>query len=112
MSKTLYAVTCHEVGNLSQLSIATSTLELFNKLKVNNVPKQEIVLSIEKLKFDKIDDSYDYLLRMPIYSLTKEVFLKLKEDFSKKKEEIKILEDTDVKDMYLEDLSELKKKFK
>ena len=49
---------------------------------------------------------------MPIYSLTKEVFLKLKEDFSKKKEEIKILEDTDVKDMYLEDLSELKKKFK
>ncbi len=34
MSKTLYAVTCHEVGNLSQLSIATSTLELFNKLKV------------------------------------------------------------------------------
>jgi DNA topoisomerase-2 len=85
---------------------------LDNKLKVNNVPKQEIVLSIEKLKFDKIDDSYDYLLRMPIYSLTKEVFLKLKEDFGKKKEEIKILEDTDVKDMYLEDLSELKKKFK
>lgn len=85
---------------------------LDNKLKVNNVPKQEIVLSIEKLKFDKIDDSYDYLLRMPIYSLTKEVFLKLKEDFSKKKEEISILEDTDVKDMYLEDLSELKKKFK
>ena len=34
MSKTLYAVTCHEVGNLSHLSIATSTLELFNKLKV------------------------------------------------------------------------------
>jgi hypothetical protein len=49
---------------------------------------------------------------MPIYSLTKELFEKLKEDFTKKKEEIKILEMTEPKDMYLLDLSELKKKFK
>ena len=61
---------------------------------------------------DKIDDSFDYLLRMPIYSLTKEVFDKLKEDFSAKKEEIKALEATDPKDMYILDLTELKKKFK
>jgi len=49
---------------------------------------------------------------MPIYSLTKEMFDKLKEDFSAKKEEIKVLEATDPKDMYLLDLTELKKKFK
>jgi hypothetical protein len=36
----------------------------------------------------------------------------MKHDFTAKKEEIKILEDTDPKDMYLLDLSELKKKFK
>ena len=36
----------------------------------------------------------------------------MKQDFTAKKEEIKILEDTDPKDMYLLDLSELKKKFK
>jgi DNA topoisomerase-2 len=61
---------------------------------------------------DKIDDSYDYLLRMPIYSLTKEMYEKIKEDFTTKKEEIKVLEATDPKDMYLLDLTELKKKFK
>ena len=85
---------------------------LDEKLKVNNVPKTEIVSGIEALNLEKIDDSYDYLLRMPIYSLTKEVFEKLKEDFKLKKEEITQLEATDPKDMYLSDLSELKKKFK
>jgi DNA topoisomerase-2 len=85
---------------------------LDGKLKVNNVAKDQIIAGIEAMGLDKIDDSYDYLLRMPIYSLTKEMFDKLKEDFSAKKEEIKILEATDPKDMYLLDLTELKKKFK
>jgi hypothetical protein len=49
---------------------------------------------------------------MPIYSLTKEVFDKLKQDFTSKKEEIEKLKLIDPKDMYIEDLSELKKKFK
>jgi DNA gyrase/topoisomerase IV subunit A len=82
------------------------------KLKVNNVSKSVIIEGIEAMKLEKIDDSYDYLLRMPIYSLTKEMYEKLKEDFVAKKEEIKILEETDPKDMYMLDLSELKKKFK
>jgi hypothetical protein len=42
----------------------------------------------------------------------KEAVEKLKEDFTDKKAEIKKLEETDPKDMYLEDLNELKKKFK
>ncbi len=82
------------------------------KLKVNNVAKAQIIEGIESMGLDKIDDSYDYLLRMPIYSLTKEMYDKLKEDFKIKKEEIAKLESTDPKDMYLDDLNELKKKFK
>ena len=85
---------------------------LDDKLKVNGVSKSVIIEGIEEMGLEKIDDSYDYLLRMPIYSLTKEIFEKLKEDFTAKKAEIKILEETDPKDMYLEDLNELKKKFK
>ena len=85
---------------------------LDEKLKVNNIPKIEIIKGIEELELDKIDDSYDYLLRMPIYSLTKEVFDKLKADFIEKKNEISKIESTEPKDMYIEDLNELKKKFK
>ena len=85
---------------------------LDEKLKVNGVSKSVIIEGIEEMGLEKIDESYDYLLRMPIYSLTKELFEKLKEDFTEKKMEIKKLEETDPKDMYLDDLNELKKKFK
>lgn len=85
---------------------------LDEKLKINNVVKAEIVAGIEAMGLDQIEGSYDYLLRMPIYSLTRELFEKLKADFTAKKAEIKKLEETDPKDMYLEDLDDLKKKFK
>lgn len=85
---------------------------LDEKLKINNVSKALIIEGIVEMGLDKIDDSFDYLLRMPIYSLTKELFEKLKEDFTSKKMEIKKLEETDPKDMYLDDLNDLKKKFK
>ena len=85
---------------------------LDEKLKVNNVSKALIIEGIVEMNLEQIDGSYDYLLRMPIYSLTKEIFEKLKEDFTAKKAEIKILEETDPKDMYLLDLDDLKKKFK
>ena len=85
---------------------------LDEKLKVNNVSKPDIIKGIEEMNLEQIDGNYDYLLRMPIYSLTKELFEKLKADFTAKKAEIKVLEETDPKDMYLLDLNELKNKFK
>jgi len=87
-------------------------LILDGKLVVNNTPKSEIISQIELNNFDKVDDSYDYLLRMPIYSLTKEVFDKLKSDFTSKKEEIEILKLKEPKELYLKDLNDLKKNFK
>lgn len=85
---------------------------LDGKLKVNNIEKSKIIENITKLKLDKIDGSYDYLLRMPIYSLTKEVYEKLKKDFTLKKEEISKIKKTDPKDMYIQDLKELKRIYK
>ena len=87
-------------------------LILDGKLVVNNTPKSEIISQIEQNNFDKVDDSYDYLLRMPIYSLTKEVFDKLKSDFTSKKEEIEVLKAKEPKELYLKDLNDLKKNFK
>lgn len=85
---------------------------LDGKIEVKNVPKDQIIKSIENLGLDKMDDSYDYLLRMPLWSLTKEVFEKLKQDYTSKKTDIESLEKVDPKDMYLQDLIDLKKKLK
>lgn len=85
---------------------------LDNKLDVKNKSKNEIVLNLEKMEFLKIEETYDYLLRMPLWSLTTEQFQKLKEDFAKLKEEIIAMEATDPKDTYLQELVELKKQLK
>ena len=65
---------------------------LDNKLDIKNKSKDTIIASITDMKLDLIDDSYDYLLRMPLWSLTTELFEKLKLDFTAKKEEISKLE--------------------
>jgi len=85
---------------------------LDDKIVVNGKLKEDIVRQIESHNLDKIDGDYDYLLRMPIYSLTIEMFEKIKEDFKSKKTEIENMNSVNPKDMYLEDLSELKKKIK
>jgi hypothetical protein len=46
---------------------------------------------------------------MPIYSLTKERFEELLKQKAEKEKEIKVIEGTDPKDMYIKDLMELKK---
>lgn len=82
------------------------------KLKVNNVPKSEIIQWLEDNKFDKIDDSYNYLLNMSIYSLTKEKYEELLNKAKEKKSQIDEVYTWEIKDMYLKDLNELKKKLK
>lgn len=84
---------------------------LKGNLKVNNTPKVVIIENIEKMNLDKMDGTYDYLLKMPIYSLTKELFEKLRQEYNKKKEEIEVLNNTLPEDMYIKDLRDLKRNF-
>jgi len=79
------------------------------KLKVNNAPKKTIIEYLEKNKYDQVDGTFNYLLNMPIYSLTKERFEELLKQKAEKEKEIKVIESTDPKDMYIKDLIELKK---
>lgn len=82
------------------------------KLVVNNVGKDVIIGWLEENKFDKIGNSYNYLLNMPIYSLTKERFADLMDKAKQKKEQIEIIKEKEPRQMYIDDLEELKKKVK
>jgi DNA topoisomerase II len=79
-----------------------------DKIKIYRQPKSKIEESLENLKIDKFNDSYDYLLSMPIYSLTKEKMLELKNSYDKKKEELEIIKNKEIKNMWMDDLKELK----
>lgn len=80
------------------------------KIIVNNKKKEEIEESLSVLKFEKENESYDYLLRMPIHSLTKEKFDELISTARQKEEDSKRIEATTPKEMYMSDLKELRKK--
>ncbi len=85
---------------------------LEKKIIIYNIKKEEIFKQIEKNDIDKIDNSYDYLLKMPIYTLTKEIYNKLTEDIQFKKEELIKIDGYDITQMYIDDLKNLKKELK
>lgn len=55
----------------------------------------------------KNNDSYDYLLNMPMHSITKEKYIKLKEQLLVLKDEYKKLIETSIEQMWKNDLVEL-----
>mgnify|MGYP003134508145 FL=1 len=82
------------------------------RLKVNNVPKDIIIKYLKDEGYDHVDGNYNYLLNMPIYSLTKERYEKLLEEKKGCEIALKTLKATEPKEMYISDLKELKKAVK
>lgn len=57
------------------------------KIKINNISKKQIETQLKSIEgLEKKADSYDYLLKMPLYSLTKEKIIQLKAQIKEKKE--------------------------
>lgn len=81
-------------------------------LKINNVPKNDIILYLKNSNYDQIDNSYSYLLSMPIHILTKERFEELLRQTKEKESELEIIKKTDYKTMYMDDLIALKNAIK
>ena len=84
-------------------------LVINKKIVINNIPLDVIKASLEKNKFDLIDDSYQYLLGIAIYKFSKDELDKLNKDYLDLLIEIKALEAKDNKKLWHDDLVELKK---
>jgi len=80
-----------------------------NKLILYKKSKDEIIKILEKNKFLKIEASYDYLLRMSFYSLTKETMHDLNEQYKNKQNEYNKLKKKSPSDLWIDDLDELLK---
>jgi len=77
-------------------------------IKINNVSLDKIEKQLIANKIDKIDDSYNYVLNIPIYKLSKDELDKLKAKFTSVKEQIKELNSTTPEKMWHQDLVTLK----
>lgn len=82
------------------------------KIIVNKKKKDEIVKQLEKFdKIIKVDGSYNYLLSMPIYSLTYEKLEELKNQILEAKDYYKTVQSTTIQTMWLDDIHNIKKVF-
>jgi DNA topoisomerase-2 len=91
-------------------------LMIINKeLKINNRKRLEIEIKLEEHKFPKFgkdkDDTnltYNYLLSMPLYNLTKEKIKELQKDMNDKDIEYNTLDENSIRDMWKTELIKLK----
>lgn len=77
-------------------NVGQGKLDLYNK--------SEGSITCKMGGYDKVDDSYDYLLKMPIHSFGKEKIKALKEDVKKLEAEYAELKKKSQNDLWLEDL--------
>ena len=77
------------------------------KLEINDVKKGEIVRYLEDNEFPKVDNQFEYLLKLPIYSLTREKIEEYKTEGSMKHTNRAELEATSVQDLWTNDLDSL-----
>lgn len=78
------------------------------ELTVNGAKKLDLINTLEKMDFDKEDSTYDYLLSMPIQTLTKEKYDELCKKVDAKQKELDKVNKTSHEKMYRDDLSLLR----
>jgi DNA topoisomerase-2 len=93
---------------LSRLAFVKAVIN--KKIILNNRSAALIEKDLDKNnEIIKVEDSYDYLLRMPLSSITKERYKQLQEQIKKAKIDLQILKKTTIEDMWLNDIEELNK---
>jgi DNA topoisomerase-2 len=80
------------------------------RIEVANVKRADLITSIEGLGIDKEDGGYDFLLTMPIHTLTAEKYAELLKRRDQKQKDLDKTRKTAPEQMYRSDLSELRGK--
>lgn len=92
-----------ELGVLSE-KFRFITMFIENKLQLVNRKKAEIIADLQAAGFVEFNGSFDYLVGMPLWSLSKEKLDELSQLIKKKESLLKILEKKTPKDLWEEDL--------
>ena len=93
------------VMNVLKNKVKFISMVTSEELVVFKKKKEVLISELQYLKFDKIDDSYDYLLKMHIYSLTEEDMIKLEKEYDKAKADLKTTKKISVQEMWEKDLA-------
>ena len=67
-----------------------------------------IITSVSDKSLEEVNNDYDYLIKMPIYSLSEEKIDELNKELQKNVDEFNTLEGKTIKDLWSEELDKLK----
>ena len=70
-----------------------------------------IVEMLEKMKFNKVDDNYNYLIKMPMDSVSEENVEKIMKEKDELSEYLKELQNTTVENIWLKELTKLEEEY-
>jgi DNA topoisomerase-2 len=84
-----------------------STIE--GEIDLRNKKGAVVTQLLEEMGFDKIEDNYNYLIKLPMDSVTEENVEKLIKQHQDKSQELETLIDTEITSMWVKELTELVK---
>jgi DNA topoisomerase-2 len=92
-----------------KLDVALSRIQfvkdiISDKITIIKVPRSKIISTLKTLKYTEIDGNYNYLLSMPIHSLTNETIKELTSKVADIRNDIKGIKATSINDMWAADL--------
>ena len=67
--------------------------------------KQQINIMLEKKSYDKVDDNFNYLIKMSMDSVSEESIKKLVEELNKLQQELEVLTNTTIEEMWIKELN-------
>ena len=79
---------------------------------ISNRTKQNLLDQLSERDYPMVEDNYDYLIKMPIYNLTKERIEELNKEKHMKTEMYSNLDEKETYDIWLEELDILSKQYK
>ena len=82
---------------------------LNDEIDLRKKSNQLIVDMMTEKQFNKVDDSFNYLIKMSMDSVSEENVDKLKKEYSEKQKQLKDLESMKINNIWLQDLIELEK---
>lgn len=104
-----------EAGNkklrMQSAKYAFIALILAGKIEVFKKKREEIIIQLQNAKeynFQPIDNSFNFLLSMPIHSFTTETIQELKKQIEETTKEISKIENTNIKDFWKQDIKKIK----
>jgi len=81
-------------------------------IQVRKLKKAELDAKLAEMEYDLVDESYDYLTKIPIYNFTVDKVAELKDDIQKKEAYLNALQNTTIKEMWMKDLEAFEEAYK